>query len=103
MVPRRAGTTMLEACWVAAARCSVLASTSPSQPARPAARRMRARKTAKRKPMRRSIEPTIYGPGAVVVVVEGAVVASVVVAAVAVVAAVVVAAVVAGAVAVVVP
>src|SRR3954447_3147344 len=56
--PRRAGTSIVASCWVTAARLSVPALTTPSQAAFIEPRAKRARKAAKRRPMRRSISRT---------------------------------------------
>src|SRR4051794_8057949 len=56
--PRRAGTSIVASCWVTAARLSVPALTTPSQAAFIEPRARRARKAAKRRPMRRSISRT---------------------------------------------
>src|SRR4051794_9008547 len=58
IAPRSAGTTTCASCWVAAALRSASARTTPSQPARTAASARRPRKTAKRRPIRRSISRT---------------------------------------------
>src|SRR4051812_33779945 len=58
IAPRSAGTTTCATCWVAAALRSASARTTPSQPARIAASASRPRKTAKRRPIRRSISRT---------------------------------------------
>src|SRR5215203_3445640 len=55
IAPRRAGTIRSASCWVAAARLSVPALTTPSQAAFPAPMTSSPRKTAKSSPIRRSI------------------------------------------------
>src|SRR3954462_9599963 len=58
IAPRSAGTVTCASCWVAATLRRASARTTPSQPARIAASASRPRKTAKRRPIRRSISRT---------------------------------------------